>query len=36
MNVFGVVAVTNAFVPARRRSARPRIVNVSSGTGSLG
>lgn len=34
--MFGVVAVTNAFVPARRRSARPRIVNVSSGTGSLG
>jgi NAD(P)-dependent dehydrogenase (short-subunit alcohol dehydrogenase family) len=35
-NVFGVVAVTNAFVPALRRSAHPRIVNVSSGTGSLG
>jgi NAD(P)-dependent dehydrogenase (short-subunit alcohol dehydrogenase family) len=35
-NVFGVVAVTNAFLPALRRSARPRIVNVSSGTGSLG
>jgi NAD(P)-dependent dehydrogenase (short-subunit alcohol dehydrogenase family) len=34
-NVFGVVAVTNAFVPALRRSARPRIVNISSGTGSL-
>ena len=34
-NVFGVVAVTNAFVPVLRRSARPRIVNVSSGTGSL-
>ena len=34
-NVFGVVAVTNAFLPALRRSARPRIVNVSSGTGSL-
>jgi NAD(P)-dependent dehydrogenase (short-subunit alcohol dehydrogenase family) len=34
-NVFGVVAVTNAFVPALRRSAHPRIVNVSSGTGSL-
>jgi NAD(P)-dependent dehydrogenase (short-subunit alcohol dehydrogenase family) len=29
-NVFGVVAVTNAFLPALRRSARPRIVNVSS------
>jgi NAD(P)-dependent dehydrogenase (short-subunit alcohol dehydrogenase family) len=35
-NVFGVVAVTNAFLPALRRSAHPRIVNVSSGTGSLG
>jgi NAD(P)-dependent dehydrogenase (short-subunit alcohol dehydrogenase family) len=34
-NVFGVVAVTNAFLPALRRSGRPRIVNVSSGTGSL-
>lgn len=34
-NVFGVVAVTNAFVPVLRRSAHPRIVNVSSGTGSL-
>ena len=34
-NVFGVVAVTNAFLPALRRSARPRIVNVSSGTASL-
>ena len=33
--MFGVVAVTNAFLPALRRSARPRIVNVSSGTGSL-
>jgi NAD(P)-dependent dehydrogenase (short-subunit alcohol dehydrogenase family) len=35
-NVFGVVAVTNAFLRALRRSAHPRIVNVSSGTGSLG
>lgn len=35
-NVFGVVAVTNAFLPVLRDSARPRIVNVSSGTGSLG
>ncbi|MFI5937396.1 SDR family NAD(P)-dependent oxidoreductase [Actinoplanes sp. NPDC051494] len=35
-NVFGVVAVTNAFLPTLRRSARPRIVNISSGTGSLG
>jgi NAD(P)-dependent dehydrogenase (short-subunit alcohol dehydrogenase family) len=34
-NVFGVVAVTNSFLPALRRSAHPRIVNISSGTGSL-
>jgi NAD(P)-dependent dehydrogenase (short-subunit alcohol dehydrogenase family) len=34
-NVFGVVAVTNAFLPALRRSVHPRIVNISSGTGSL-
>lgn len=34
-NVFAVVAVTNAFLPALRRSAAPRIVNMSSGTGSL-
>ena len=34
-NVFAVLAVTNAFLPALRRSARPRIVNISSGTGSL-
>jgi NAD(P)-dependent dehydrogenase (short-subunit alcohol dehydrogenase family) len=34
-NVFGVVAVTNAFLPALRGSAHPRIVNISSGTGSL-
>jgi NAD(P)-dependent dehydrogenase (short-subunit alcohol dehydrogenase family) len=34
-NVFGVVAVTNAFVPVLRRSAAPRIVNVSSGTASF-
>lgn len=34
-NVFGVVAVTNAFVPVLRRSAHPRVVNISSGTGSL-
>jgi NAD(P)-dependent dehydrogenase (short-subunit alcohol dehydrogenase family) len=34
-NVFGVVAVTNAFLPALRRSPKPRIVNISSGTGSL-
>jgi NAD(P)-dependent dehydrogenase (short-subunit alcohol dehydrogenase family) len=35
-NVFGVVAVTNAFLPALRRSAHARVVNISSGTGSLG
>jgi NAD(P)-dependent dehydrogenase (short-subunit alcohol dehydrogenase family) len=35
-NVFGVVAVTNAFLPALRESPRGRIVNISSGTGSLG
>jgi len=35
-NVFGVIAITNAFLPALRRSRHPRIVNVSSGTGSLG
>jgi len=34
-NVFGAVAVTNAFLPALRPSAHPRIVNISSGTGSL-
>ncbi|MFD4948023.1 SDR family oxidoreductase [Streptomyces sp. NPDC058239] len=34
-NVFGVVAVTNAFLPALRRSPCPRIVNISSGTASL-
>lgn len=34
-NVFGVVAVTNAFLPVLRRSATPRIVNVSSGTASF-
>jgi len=34
-NVFGVAAVTNAFLPALRQSAHPRIVNISSGTGSL-
>ncbi|GAA3516270.1 SDR family NAD(P)-dependent oxidoreductase [Actinocatenispora rupis] len=35
-NVFGVVAVTNALLPALRRSPHGRIVNISSGTGSLG
>jgi len=34
-NVFGLVAVTQAFLPSLRRSAHPRIVNISSGTGSL-
>ncbi|KPH97933.1 hypothetical protein OK006_8797 [Actinobacteria bacterium OK006] len=34
-NLFAVVTVTNAFLPALRRSAHPRIVNVSSRTGSL-
>jgi len=34
-NVFGVAAVTQMFLPALRRSAHPRIVNISSGTGSL-
>ncbi|WP_432107254.1 SDR family oxidoreductase [Streptomyces sp. AA1529] len=34
-NVFGVAAVTNALLPALRRSPHPRIVNVSSGTASL-
>ena len=35
-NVFGQVALTNAFVPTLRRSAAARIVNVSSGTSSFG
>ncbi|HUN38626.1 MAG TPA: SDR family oxidoreductase [Trebonia sp.] len=34
-NVFAVVAVTNAFLPTLRRSAHPRIVNISSGTASI-
>ncbi|MEQ7004998.1 SDR family oxidoreductase [Actinopolymorpha sp. B17G11] len=34
-NVFGVIAVTNAMLPLLRRSAAPRIVNVSSAAGSL-
>ena len=34
-NVFGLISVTQAFLPALRKSAHPRIVNVSSGTGSL-
>ena len=34
-NVFGLIGVTQAFLPALDRSKHPRIVNVSSGTGSL-
>ncbi|MFJ1754099.1 SDR family oxidoreductase [Kitasatospora sp. NPDC088134] len=34
-NVLGVVRVTNAMLPLLRRSAAPRIVNVSSSVGSL-
>ncbi|MBT8162404.1 MULTISPECIES: SDR family NAD(P)-dependent oxidoreductase [Arthrobacter] len=34
-NVFGLISVTQGFLPALRRSAHPRVVNVSSGTGSL-
>lgn len=34
-NVLGPVRVTRAFLPLLRRSAAPRIVNVSSGLGSL-
>ncbi|GLW35921.1 SDR family oxidoreductase [Actinoplanes regularis] len=34
-NVIGVVRVTNAMLPLLRRSAAPRIVNVSSSVGSL-
>ena len=35
-NVYAVVAVTNALLPLIRRSAAGRIVNMSSGLGSLG
>jgi NAD(P)-dependent dehydrogenase (short-subunit alcohol dehydrogenase family) len=34
-NVFGVMAVTNEMLPLLRRSAAGRIVNMSSGLGSL-
>ncbi|GAA4935509.1 SDR family oxidoreductase [Actinoplanes utahensis] len=34
-NVIGVVRVTDALLPLLRRSAAPRIVNMSSGVGSL-
>lgn len=35
VNVFGVVTVTSACLPLLRRSSNPRIVNMSSGLGSL-
>ncbi|MGK5530289.1 SDR family oxidoreductase [Streptomyces sp. URMC 129] len=35
VNVFGVVTVTSACLPLLRRSPNPRIVNMSSGLGSL-
>jgi NAD(P)-dependent dehydrogenase (short-subunit alcohol dehydrogenase family) len=35
-NVFGIVRVTQAFLPLLERSPNPVIVNVSSGMGSLG
>jgi NAD(P)-dependent dehydrogenase (short-subunit alcohol dehydrogenase family) len=35
VNVIGVLAVTNAMLPLLRRSPAPRIVNMSSGVGSL-
>jgi NAD(P)-dependent dehydrogenase (short-subunit alcohol dehydrogenase family) len=34
-NVFGVLTVTNAFLPLLERSDNPRIVNVTSGVGSF-
>ncbi|AXX32542.1 SDR family oxidoreductase [Actinosynnema pretiosum subsp. pretiosum] len=34
-NVFGVVRVTNALLPLLRRSASPRVVNISSSVASL-
>lgn len=34
-NVYGVIRVTNAMLPLLRRSASPRIVNVSSSVGSM-
>lgn len=34
-NVFGVITVTNAMLPLLRRSPAARVVNVSSGVGSL-
>ncbi|CCH32536.1 SDR family NAD(P)-dependent oxidoreductase [Actinosynnema sp. NPDC047251] len=35
VNVFGVVTVTSACLPLLRRSPNPRVVNMSSGLGSL-
>ncbi|MEI4280745.1 SDR family oxidoreductase [Klenkia terrae] len=35
VNVWGVIRLTNAVLPMLRRSPSPRIVNVSSGVGSL-
>ncbi|GAA0513217.1 dehydrogenase [Paractinoplanes deccanensis] len=34
-NLFGVLRVTEAFLPLLRRSPDPRIINISSGTASL-
>jgi NAD(P)-dependent dehydrogenase (short-subunit alcohol dehydrogenase family) len=34
-NVFGVVRVTNAFLPVLRESAAPSVINVTSGLGSF-
>lgn len=34
-NVFGVVRVTNTFLPVLRRSAAPSVINVTSGLGSF-
>jgi NAD(P)-dependent dehydrogenase (short-subunit alcohol dehydrogenase family) len=35
VNVFGVVSVTEAFIPLLRRSSKPRLIFVSSTTGSI-
>jgi NAD(P)-dependent dehydrogenase (short-subunit alcohol dehydrogenase family) len=35
VNVYGVIRMTNAFLPLLRNAASPRIVNMSSGVGSL-
>jgi len=35
VNVYGVIRMTNAFLPLLRTAASPRIVNMSSGVGSL-